>query len=132
MDFDDNVTAASGTAGPYASLSDAQVRSAIRFAEVHLRSVQDDYDTVRRLYRQEIDIMRGHLIDRLLARIITRAKPISDEQHHELLRRFERQATPPATVVSLVRAASRGRTDHVEALSEIEAMAILLLLGVPR
>ena len=35
---------------------------------------------------------------------------------------------PPVEVASLVRAASRGRTDQLDALSEIEAMALLLRL----
>jgi len=128
MDFDDNVSELGG-GGPYAGLADAQLRSALRFAETHLRSVQDDHDSLCRLYRDEIAAMRSHLIDRLIARVITRAKPLSDQQRLELLRRFEWRAMPRAKVVSLVRSASRGRTDHLEALSEIEAMAILLYLG---
>lgn len=128
MDFDDDVSAPADATDSFADLDDAQLRSALRFVHAHLRSVQDDHAILCRLYRQEIAIMRGHLIDRLLARIITRAKPLSDQQRLELLRRFERHATPPATVVSLVRAASRGRTDHMGALSEVEAMAILLHL----
>lgn len=128
MDFDDHVSAPADATDPFASLDDAQLRSALRFVHAHLRSVQDDHDILCRLYRQEIAIIRSHLIDRLLGRIITRGKPLSDQQLVELLRRFERHATPRAKVVALVRAASRGRTDHMEALSEVEAMAILLHL----
>jgi|SRR5579862_3456814 len=131
MDFDDDVTGVDSI-GPYASLPDAQLRSAIRFAELHLGSIQDDHECLCRLYRHEIATMRGHLLDRLIARIITRAKPLADQQRLELLRRFERRATSPEKVVSIVRAVSRGRTEHLDALSEIEAMAILLYLGVRR
>ena len=128
MDFDYDVRVPGGR-GSYGGLADAQLRSAIRFAEAHLGSIQDDHESLCRLYRYEIATMRAQLMERLVRRIITRAKPLSDQQRCELVRRFERHAMPRAKVVSLVRSASRGRTVHLEALSEIEAMAILLYLG---
>lgn len=72
--------------------------------------------------------MRSHLVDRLLARILARATPLSQQQCGELRRRFEQRATPAVEVASLIRAASRGRTARLDALNEIEAMALLLRL----
>ena len=128
MDFRDDRDAPVNATSEYSHLNDAQLRSAIRFAEAHLRSVEEDHDALRRAYCDEIALMRRHLIDRLLVRILARAKPSSEQQRSELRRRFERRAMPPVEVASLVRAASRGRTDRLDALSEIEAMALLLRL----
>ena len=128
MDFRDDLDAPVSATSEYSHLNDAQLRSAIRFAEAHLRSVEEDHDALRRAYCDEIALMRRHLIDRLLVRILARARPSSEQQRSELRRRFERRATPAVEVASLVRAASRGRTDQLDALSEIEAMALLLRL----
>ena len=128
MDFRDDLDSPVSATSEYSHLNDAQLRSAIRFAEAHLRSVEEDHDALRRAYCDEIALIRRHLIDRLLARILARARPLSDQQCSELRRRFERRATPAVEVASLVRAASRGRTDQLDALSEIEAMALLLRL----
>ena len=49
----------------YSQLNDRQLRSAIRFAEKHLRWVEEDHVTLLRAYREEIDAMRQHLIDRV-------------------------------------------------------------------
>jgi hypothetical protein len=128
MDFNDDRNAPVQSAGTYSQLSDAQLRSAIRFAQAHLRSVEDDQEPVRNIYREEVAIMRSEPLDRLLARIVMRARPLSDQQLDELHRRFESQALPTAQVTAVVRAAPRGRTDRLDALSEIEAMGILLRL----
>jgi hypothetical protein len=45
-----------------------------------------------------------------------------------LQHRFERRAMPAEQVALLVRAASRGRTEQLHALTEIEATALLLRL----
>jgi hypothetical protein len=129
MDFDDGRDVPVGTADGYSYLNDAQLRVAIRFAEAHLRSVEEDHEALRHAYFGEIVLMRRHLIDRLLARVLAQAKPLSEQQCSELRRRFERRATPAVEVASLVRAASRGRTAQVDALKEIEAIALLLRLG---
>ena len=129
MDFRDDLDAPISATSEYSRLNDAQLRSAIRFAEAHLRSVEEDHDALHRAYCDEIALMRGHLIDRLLVRIITRARPSSELQRSELRRRFERRAASAVDVASLVRAASKGRTDQLDALSEIEAMALLLRLA---
>jgi tRNA C32,U32 (ribose-2'-O)-methylase TrmJ len=128
MDFRDDRDALVSPTSEYASLNDSQLRSAIRFAEAHLRSVEEDHDALRRAYRDEIGVMRRHLVDRLLVRIFVRARPSSEQQRSELRRRFERHAMPSVEVASLVRAASKGRTDRLDALSEIEATALLLRL----
>lgn len=128
MDFDDDRDVPATTAGGYSHLNDVQLRSAIRFAETHLRSVEEDHEALRRAYRDEIAMMRSHLVDRLLARILARTRPLSEQQCSELRRRFERRATPAVEVASLVRAASRGRTARLDALNEIEAMALLMRL----
>jgi hypothetical protein len=127
MDFDGDHGAPAG-ANAYSDLNDAQLRTAIRFAEKRLVCVEEDYVELRRAYRDEIDAMRGQLIDRLLRRMIAQAEPLSEEQRCELQRRFERRAMPTEQVAFLVRAASRGRTEQLEALTEIEAMALLLRL----
>lgn len=128
MDFRDDLDAPVSAESEYSRLNDAQLRSAIRFAEAHLRSVEEDREALRRAYCDEIALMRRHLVDRLLVRILARARPSSEVQRSELRRRFERRATPAVEVASLVRAASKGRTDRLDGLSEIEAMALLLRL----
>jgi hypothetical protein len=127
MDFNGD-PGAPASADEYSDLSDAQLRTAIRFAEKRLRWVEEDYVEVRRAYRKEIGAMRGQLIDRLLSRMIVQAKPLSEEQRCKLQRRFEGRAMPAGEVALLVRAASRGRTEQLHALTEIEAMALLLRL----
>lgn len=129
MDFDDDRDVPVSAADGYCHLNDAQLRTAIRFAQAHLRSAEEAHEALRRAYCDEIELMRSHLIDRLLARLLARAGPLSDQQRSELRRRFERRATPAVEVASLVRAASRGRTAWLDALNEIEAMALLLRLG---
>ena len=128
MDFRDDLDAPVSAIPEYSHLDDAQLRSAIRFAEAHLRSVEEDHDALHRAYCDEIALMRRHLIDRLVVRILARASPSSEQQRSELRRRFERRATPAVEVASLVRAVSRARTDQLDALSEIEAMALLFRL----
>ena len=125
MDFDSDPGA---LASAYQSLNDAQLRTAIRFAEKRLRCVEEDHVELRRAYLNEIGAMRGHLIDRLLKRMIAQAEPLSDAQRCELQRHFERRAMAAAQIALLVRAASRGRTEQLHALTEIEAMALLLRL----
>jgi hypothetical protein len=127
MDFDGD-PGAPASADEYSDLNDAQLRTAIRFAEKRLAWVEEDHVELRRAYRDEIDTMRGQLIDRLLARMIAQAGPLSDEQRCELQRRFERRALPAEQIALLVRAASRGRTEQLHALTEIEAMALSLRL----
>lgn len=113
----------------YSQLNDEQIRSAIRFIEKRLRWVQEEHAELTRAYRHEIDAMRRHLIDRLLTRMIAGASPLSDGQRRDLNRAFERRAMKTDEVVRLVRAATKGRADQVGALTEIEAMALLLRLG---
>jgi hypothetical protein len=127
MDFDGDA-GAPGSAPEYSELNDAQLRAAIRFAEKRLRWVEEDHVELRRAYRDEIHTMRGQLIDRLLTRMITQAEPLSEEQRCKLQRRFERCATPAEQILLLVRAASRGRTEQLHSLTEIEGMALLLHL----
>jgi hypothetical protein len=112
----------------YSQLNDKQLRSAIRFAEKHLRWVEEDHVTLLRVYREEIDAMRRHLIDRMLRRMVTCSAPLSEEQRRDLSRAFERRAMDSSEVTKVVRAASRNRASHVDALTEIEAMALLLRL----
>jgi hypothetical protein len=127
MDFDGE-PGAPASADEYSDLNDAQLRTAIRFAEKRLRRVEEDHVELRRAYRDEIDSMRGQLIDRLLTRMIAQAEPLSKGQRCELQRRFERRAMSAEQIALLVRAASRGRTEQLHALTEIEAMALQLRL----
>jgi hypothetical protein len=127
MDFDGD-PGAPASAHEYSDLNDAQLRSAIRFAEKRLRWVEEDHVELRRAYRDEIDTMRGQLIDRLLTEMIAQAEPLSEEQRCTLQRRFERRGMPAEQIALLVRAASGGRTEQFHALTEIEAMALLLHL----
>lgn len=125
MDYD-------GRPGPsthphdYSQLDDEQLRSAIRFTEKRLRWVQEEHVELTRAYRGEVDAMRRHLIDRILTRMIATAAPLSDEQRHHLHCAFERRAICSDEVARLVRAATKGRSDQIGALNEIEAMALLL------
>jgi hypothetical protein len=119
---------ASAPAFDYSQLNDEQLRSAIRFAEKHLRGVEEDHGTLLRAYRSEIDAMRRQLIDRMLMRIVTDSAPLSGEQRRDLHRAFERRAMAASEISKVVRAASRGRADRVDALTEVEAMALLLRL----
>ena len=79
---------ASPNAFDYSQLNDEQLRSAIRFAEKHLCWVEEDHTTLLRAYREEIDAMRRHLIDRMLRRIVTGSAPLSDEQRERLKSRL--------------------------------------------
>jgi hypothetical protein len=130
MNAMDSDVPSSGSARPfdYSQLNDGQLRSAIRFAENHLRGVEEDHVTLLRAYREEIDAMRRHLIDRMLRRIVTSSAPLSDEQQRNLSHAFERRAMDASEIAVVVRAVSRGRVGHVDALTEIEAMALLLRL----
>ena len=119
---------ASAQAFDYSQLNDRQLRAAIRFAEKHLRWVEEDHVTLLRAYREEIDAMRRHLIDRMLRRMVTSSAPLSGEQQRDLSRAFERRAMDASEIAVVVRSASRGRAGHVDALTEIEAMALLLRL----
>jgi hypothetical protein len=112
----------------YSQLNDAQLRTAIRFAERHLRSVEEDRGELVRAYRDEIGAMRRHLFDRVLRRIVTTAAPASDEQRLELSRAIDRSGKAAGEIAAIVRAASDGRTDRLEALTEIEAIALLISL----
>ena len=120
---------ASAEAPDYSQLNDGQLGSAIRFAEKHLRWVEEDHVTLLRAYREEIDAMRRHLIDRMLRRMDTSSARLSGEQQRDLSHAFERRAMDASEIAVVVRAASRGRVGHVDALTEIEAMALLLRLG---
>jgi hypothetical protein len=119
---------ASAQAFDYSQLNDGQLRSAIRYAEKHLRWVEEDHVALLRAYRAEIDAMRRHLIDRMLTQMVTSSAPLSDEQQRDLSHAFERRAMDASEIAKIVRAASRGRVGHVDALTEIEAMALLLRL----
>ena len=124
----DGPSGASAEASDYSQLNDGQLGSAIRFAEKHLRWVEEDHVTLLQAYREEIDAMRRHLIDRMLRRMVTSSAPLSGEQQRDLSRAFERRAMDASEIANVVRAASRGRVGHVDALTEIEAMALLLRL----
>src|SRR6202035_1153216 len=82
---------ASAQAFDYSQLNDRQLRSAIRFAEKHLRWVEEDHVALLRAYRAEIDTMRRHLIDRMLRRMVTSSAPLSGEQQRDLRHPFERR-----------------------------------------
>jgi hypothetical protein len=117
-----------GCAQDYSQLNDEHLRAAIRFTEKHLRWLQEDHSELARAYRSEIDAMRAYLIDRMLTRLISGSAPLSDRQRHDLNAAFERCAIRPNEVARLIRAATRGRTEQIVALTEIEAMALLLRL----
>jgi hypothetical protein len=112
----------------YSRLNDAQLRSAIRFAEKHLRCVEEDHVELLGAYRDEINAMRRHLFDRVLRRMITEAAPLADEQQRRLSQALQRHRVHPDAMTVLIRAATNGRTDQLDALTEIEAIALLLRL----
>jgi hypothetical protein len=72
-DFDGRTPTSAG-AGDYSQLSDGQLRAGIRFAEQHIRSVEEDHVELLRVYRDEVDAMRRHLLDRVLRRMIAPKK----------------------------------------------------------
>ncbi len=72
--------------------------------------------------------MRRHLIDRMLRRIVTGSAPLSNEQRRDLRRAFAQRSMDSGEMANVVRAASRGRVGEVDALTEVEAMALLLRL----
>jgi hypothetical protein len=113
----------------YSQLSDVELRSAIRFSEKHLRWVEEDHEALLRAYREEIDAMHRHLIDRMLRRMVTGSARLSVEQRRDLTRAFERRSMAASDIAKAVRATSRGRVTSIDALTEIEAMALLLRLG---
>ena len=55
----------------YSQLNDAELRSAIRFAEKHVASIEEGRAELLHAYQDEIDAMRRHLFDRLLRRMLT-------------------------------------------------------------
>jgi hypothetical protein len=61
-------------------------------------------------------------------RASSRALRPSVQWRRELQRRFDPRDTAAANIRSMVRAASRGRTDELYALTELEAMTIHLHL----
>lgn len=128
MDSDGLPGASAARWSGYSELNDEQLRSAIRFAEMRLRWTQEEHFELMRAYRDEIDAMRKHLIDRILARMIPSARPLSDSQRDDLSHAFKRNAMSCDEVARLIRAATRGRSDQITALTEIEAMALLLRL----
>ena len=113
---------------PSLNLTDAQLRSALRFAERRLRSLDTEYTALQRAYRHEIATIRRLLIDRLLNRMMAQDGPLSVEQQVELRRRFERHGLSGDQISGLARTVSRGRTDAIGPLTEIEGMALLLRL----
>lgn len=128
MDPDVSLSA-SPNAFDYSQLDDEQLRSAMRFAEKHLRWVEEDHVTLLRAYRAELDAMRRQLIDRMLQHMAASSALLSSEQRRDLHRAFELRAMDPSEVAKVVYVASRGRATRVDALTEIEAMALLMRLG---
>jgi hypothetical protein len=114
--------------GDYSQLNDEQLRSAMRFAEKRLRWVQEEHVELTRAYQGEIDAMRKHLIDRVLTRMVSGGAPLSEQQRIDLNAAFERCAMKADETASLIRAATSGRAEQIGALTEIEAMALLLRL----
>jgi len=120
--------AASSRSEDYSQLSDDQLRSAIRFAEKRVRGVEEDHVALLRAYHEEISAMRRHLFDRVLGRLIAIAGPLTLTQSRTLQRAIERRGLLPTQVAILIRATTRGRTDRLDALTDIEAMALRLRL----
>jgi hypothetical protein len=112
----------------YSELSDDQLRSAIRFAEQRVRWMEEDHVTLLHAYREEVTTMRRHLVNRMLARMAARGARLSREQHRDIGRAFERHGMSADDIAILVRSATKGRSDRADALTEIEAMAVLLWL----
>lgn len=128
MDTKDRPAAEGGRTEPYDHLSDADLRTAIRFTESHLRTAVADHDALCRAYRREIATMRRLLTDRGPYRITTcGASPLSGRQR-ALDSRFRALGISAERIRLLVRAASRERTDQVGALTDVEAIAMLLCL----
>jgi hypothetical protein len=119
---------ASPSPADYSQLSDGQLRSAIRFAERHLRSVEEDHIELLRAYSDEINAMRRNLFDRMFRRMTTAAIPLSDEQRRDLSRALDQHHMQANDIAATIRAATDGRTDRIDALTEIEAMGLLLRL----
>jgi hypothetical protein len=126
--MDSEGSSSASRAPDYSQLSDEQLRSAIRFAEKHLRSVEEDHVELLHAYQDEISAMRRHLVDRVLRRMITAAVPLSEEQRRELVCALDQRRLQADEIAAVVRAATNGRTDRLDALTEIEAMALLLRL----
>jgi hypothetical protein len=116
------------TAADYAQLNDAQLRSAIRFAEKHMRSLEEGHVALLHAYQDEITAMRRHLLDRVLHRMITAADPLSEQQRRELLHALGQRRMQTKEIAATIRAVTKGRTEQLDALTEIEAMALLLQL----
>jgi hypothetical protein len=112
----------------YSELSDAQLRSALRFAEERIRWMEEDHMILLHSYRDEVATMRRHLVDRILARMAARGARLSREQYRDVGRAFGRHGMTADDIAILVRSATKGRSDRVDALTEIEAMAVLLRL----
>jgi hypothetical protein len=72
--------------------------------------------------------MRRQLVDRMLSRMAARGARLSPEQRRDIECALERRGISAVDVATLVRSATKGRSDRPEALTEIEAMAVLLRL----
>lgn len=112
----------------YSQLTDEQLRGAIRFAEKRIRWADEDHVALQQAYRAEIAAMRKHLFDRLLGRLITTSTPPSAAKARDLRRAIEQRALLPSDVAMLVRATTKGRTDQLESLTEVEAIALRIRL----
>jgi hypothetical protein len=124
----DGGSPASPIAHDYSQLSDAQLRSAIRFAEQHLRSLEQDHLELLRVYRDEINALRRHLVDRILRRLTTAASALSETQRLDLCRTLDARQMRADDIAAMVRGVTKGRTDRLDALTEIEGMALQLRL----
>jgi hypothetical protein len=120
--------AAPSSTDDYSQLTDGQLRSAIQFAEKRVRGVEEDHVALLRAYHEEISTMRRHLFDRVLGRLIAVAGRLTQAQSRTLQRAIERRGLLPKQVAILIRATTRGRTDRLDALTDIEAMALRLRL----
>jgi hypothetical protein len=118
---------ACSNAADYSGLNDAQLRSAIRFAEKHLRCVEEDHVELLRAYRDEIAAMRRHLVDRVLRRMVNLER-LSKEQRRTLHRAFDRRRMHAEDIAATIRLATNDRTDRLDALTQIEGTALLLRL----
>ena len=112
----------------YSQLTDGQLRAAIRFAEKRIRWADEDHVALQRVYRAEIAAMRKHLIDRLIGRLITTSTHPSAAQVRDLRLAIEQRALLPSDVAMLVRATTKGRTDQLDSLTEVEAVALSIRL----
>lgn len=119
---------ASGRAPDYAQLSDKQLRAAIRFAVKRLNCLQEDHAELVRVYRDEIAAMRRHLFERLLAGLIATDTRMSTEQSREVHCAVRRCGKHPNEILFLIRATTKGRSDRLDDLTELEATAFLLRL----